>query len=100
MVQDGIKTNAFELRAVFRCRHCFAAHIAKPLRPQVVFDASLGDEERTLIAVVYFFNDISEGLITRIVLIDESLTEDPLIMHVVVGADRVEVPGSAAELRL
>ena len=100
MIHDRIKTDAFDLHTVFGGSERFTADIAKPFRAQVVFDASLGDEERTLVAVVYFFNDISERLVARILLVDESLSEDPLIVHVVVGADRVEVLWRAAELRL
>src|SRR2546421_6941438 len=91
MIDDWIKTNAFELDALLGGRQRLAAYITQPTRPPIILDSSFGDKERPAIAFVEFNDHIAKGTITRMVRIDECRTQNPLIMNVVVAADNIEI---------
>src|SRR5436190_16541069 len=91
MIDDWIKTNAFELDPPLGGSQRLAAHITKPTRPPVILDSSFSDKERPTIAFVELDDHITKGTVTRMVRIDECRTQNPLIMNVVVAANDIEI---------
>src|ERR1051325_3630024 len=91
MIHNWIQTNALELHALVECGPRFGADITKPRRTQFIFNSGFGDKERALVTRIHFFDYSPKRTVTRIVLRDKAGTENPLVMHVVVPADDVQV---------
>src|SRR2546421_3823199 len=79
---------------------CLITNIAKPNRAQFVFNTSFSDKERAIITRVHFRQDFSKRSIPWVLLTDERTAQDPLIVHVVVAANDVEILLCASQFRV
>jgi hypothetical protein len=100
MIQNGVKANTLHRDAGLNCGAHFLRNIGEPAGPVIAFGAGFRDEERSIVTVVDFGNDFTEGPVFRLVPPDRRTVVPPLIAVIVVETDHIQKRFIAPQLGL